>query len=107
MSKITIEHLDAVECIKKYDRPETLFYCDPPYFETAGYAVDFGEADLIRLRDCLFAVRGKMVVSLNEHPRVREIFSGWNFKTASLKYSIGRSTSSKAKERSEVIIKNF
>lgn len=107
MSKVTIEHLDAIACIQKYDRPGTLFYCDPPYFETAGYNVSFEEADLIRLRDSLFAAQGKVVVSLNDHPRVRQIFDGWSFKTASLKYSIGRSAASKSKDRAEVIITNF
>ena len=28
----TIEHLDWAECIRRYDRPATLFYCDPPYW---------------------------------------------------------------------------
>jgi DNA adenine methylase len=67
----------------------------------------FDEPDLIRLRDSLFAARGKVIVSLNDHPRVREIFSGWNFKTVTLKYSIARSTAAKSKDRAEVIIKNF
>jgi DNA adenine methylase len=26
-----IEHLDAIECIKKYDRVGTMIYIDPPY----------------------------------------------------------------------------
>jgi DNA adenine methylase len=25
-----IEQLDWRECIRRYDKPETLFYCDPP-----------------------------------------------------------------------------
>lgn len=107
MSKVTIENLPAVECVRRYDRTETLFYCDPPYFETAGYAVAFTEDDLIRLRDCLFSVKGMVVVSLNDHPRVREIFSGWTFKTVTLKYSINKLAESKSKDRSEVIIMNF
>jgi len=28
---VQIESLDAIECIKKYDAPTTLFYVDPPY----------------------------------------------------------------------------
>lgn len=29
--KVLIEHLPAIELIHKYDGPDTLFYCDPPY----------------------------------------------------------------------------
>ncbi len=107
MSKVTIENLSAIGCIQKYDRPETLFYCDPPYFETAGYEVPFSEQDLIDLRDVLFSIKGKAIISLNDHPRVRELFAGMKIKTTSLKYSIGRSKESKAKDRLEVIIQNF
>jgi len=28
--------------IRRYDRPHTLFYCDPPYWQTEGSGVGFG-----------------------------------------------------------------
>nr|NMN90192.1 DNA adenine methylase [Brenneria salicis ATCC 15712 = DSM 30166]RBP62185.1 DNA adenine methylase [Brenneria salicis ATCC 15712 = DSM 30166] len=28
LARVTVEHLDWVKCIEKYDRPHTLFYCD-------------------------------------------------------------------------------
>jgi DNA adenine methylase len=31
LSQTTIEHLPWQACIDRYDRPHTLFYCDPPY----------------------------------------------------------------------------
>lgn len=42
---VTIENLDFEEVITRYDGPATLFYCDPPYIGTAGYAAPFPEAD--------------------------------------------------------------
>jgi len=42
LSRATIEHLPWQNCITKYDREHTLFYCDPPYWGTEGYGVDFG-----------------------------------------------------------------
>jgi hypothetical protein len=30
MERVTIEHLDACNCIERYDRPSTFFYIDPP-----------------------------------------------------------------------------
>ena len=37
LSRTFIEHLGWAECIRKYDRNATLFYCDPPYWGTEGY----------------------------------------------------------------------
>ncbi|WP_250440382.1 DNA adenine methylase, partial [Delftia tsuruhatensis] len=31
-----VEQLDWAACIDRYDRPHTLFYADPPYWETEG-----------------------------------------------------------------------
>jgi DNA adenine methylase len=42
LSRTLIEHLDWHQCIERYDRPHTLFYCDPPYWGTEGYGVEFG-----------------------------------------------------------------
>ncbi len=37
-----IEHLPWERAVEKYDRPHTLHYLDPPYWETEGYGVEFG-----------------------------------------------------------------
>lgn len=42
LARVNIENLDWVRCIEKYDRDETLFYLDPPYWQTAGYGTEFG-----------------------------------------------------------------
>lgn len=108
--RITIEHLHALECIRRYDRKETLFYIDPPYYETAGYAVPFGHQDFLDLAAALSTIKGRFVLSLNDHEKVREIFGEFKIKTVKLKYSAGNSrtaTKTRSVERGEVIIKNF
>jgi DNA adenine methylase len=108
--RLTIENLDALDCIQRYDRKETLFYLDPPYYETAGYAVPFGHQDFLNLADTLRNVKGRFVLSLNDHKAVREIFKGFNFKNLSLKYSCGNartSSNTRSVERGEVLISNF
>lgn len=107
IKSIVIEHLPALDCIRRYDRPETLFYCDPPYYQTAGYAVPFCEQDFTDLRDTLAAIKGRFMVSLNDHPEVRRLFKAFNFKRLSVKYSASRSEASRAVPRSEVLITNF
>ena len=38
-----VENKSFEDIIKRYDRPHSFFFCDPPYFETAGYGNEFGE----------------------------------------------------------------
>ena len=108
--RLTIEHVSAITCITRYDRKQTVFYIDPPYYDTAGYAVPFGHQDYLDLAAVLSSIKGRFVLSLNDHPKVREIFASHRIKTVSLKYSAGNSRTAKSTrsvERGEVIIKNF
>lgn len=71
-----IENKDFEALIRQYDRSNTFFYCDPPYFETEGhYAVVFGKEDHVRLRDTLAACQGKWLVSYNDCGYIRELYS--------------------------------
>lgn len=109
-NRVTIEHLPAIKCIQKYDRDETFFYIDPPYYDTAGYAVPFSRQDYLDLAAVLSSIKGRFLLSLNDHPAVREIFSAHKIETVSLKYSAGNSRTSKstrAIDRKEVLIRNY
>jgi DNA adenine methylase len=107
MKRVQIENLDAVACITRYDRKHSFFFIDPPYYETAGYADPFCHGDYLRLRSALDQLKGKFLLSLNDHPMVREIFDGFNFKRVTLKYSIGKAAASRGKERAELLIQNY
>ena len=109
LKRVTIEHLDAVECIERYDRPGTFFYIDPPYWGTAGYGTPFGKRDFLRLEETLRKLKGKFILSLNDTPEVRETFKGFKFRTVTTRYSLtnGREKISRGKEISEVLIGNF
>ncbi|PZO05478.1 MAG: restriction endonuclease subunit M [Alphaproteobacteria bacterium] len=88
--------------IERNDRPDTLFYCDPPCWGTEDYygADLFNRGDFERLSACLKAVRGRFILSLNDVPEVREIFSWAAIQAVDLNYHIsGRATPAK-----EVII---
>ena len=41
LSRTYIEHLPWKKLIEKYDRDHTLFYMDPPYWQTESYGVEF------------------------------------------------------------------
>lgn len=110
MSRVTIEHLDACECIRRYDRPTTLFYLDPPYWGTAGYAVSWGEADYLRLRDLLTGIKGRFILSLNDVAKVRSTFKQFRVSRIATKYSAANGAVTpehRAQEQTEVIIRNW
>jgi len=110
LRRVYIEHLDACDCIAKYDRPETFFYLDPPYWHTAGYAVPFDDPDYVRLQHCLAGMRGRFLMSLNDDPAVRKIFRGLRIRTVKTGYSAanGRGDAhGRAVERRELLIQNY
>ncbi|AWV01972.1 DNA adenine methylase [Burkholderia sp. JP2-270] len=97
-----IERLDWADCIDRYDRPHTLFYLDPPYFETRGYGVDFPFAEYERIAERLRRIKGRAIVSLNDHDEIRRVFDGFHIETVPLQYTVAGSH--RSVERSELII---
>ena len=104
LSRVTIEHLDWAECVRRYDRPTTLFYCDPPYFGTAGYGVEFGREQYELLAQAAVAMQGACIISLNDCRQIREIFRGFKIRRTSLKYTIAGSKASTRTSRELIIL---
>lgn len=102
LSSAFIENLEWSKCIDRYDRPHTFFYLDPPYWETEGYGVDFGIEQYEKMSAMLRAIKGRAIVSLNDHPDIRRIFDGFYIETADIKYSVGGGANTV--DRKEVII---
>lgn len=100
LAGVTIECLPFGEFIARYDRAETLFYLDPPYYGCEGdYGADlFERADFERLAEQLRGIRGRFILSLNDAPQVREIFRGFEVEAVRTTYSIagGRGPSAAA-----------
>jgi DNA adenine methylase len=101
LSNTYIEHLSWQECIKRYDRPHTLFYMDPPYWQTEGYGVPFEFDQYEQMAKIIGSIKGKAIISLNDHPDIRECFKDFHIETTNIKYTVG---GGKGVEASEVII---
>ncbi len=104
LSGIVIERLPWQDFITRYDRPETLFYLDPPYW---GCEDDYGKevfsrADFARMGDCLQAIQGKFLLSVNDVPELRKLFAWATVETVALTYSVGGGEHTK--EVTELII---
>lgn len=102
LSQTYIEHLSWQDCIKKYDREHTFFYMDPPYWETEGYGVPFGFEQFEEMARVLGQLKGKAIISLNDHPAIREVFSAYHIERTELKYTVGGG--GKSASASEVLI---
>lgn len=97
-----IERLDWQECIKRYDRPHTLFYLDPPYWQTEGYGVPFEWPQYEAIAHCMRHLQGKAVLSINDHPDIRTCFAGLQMDEVPITYQVGGGGKSVA--RTELII---
>lgn len=106
LSRVVVEHMDWAACIERYDRPHTLFYCDPPYWGTEGYGVGFGLDQYGRMADLLRSIKGKAIVSVNDIPEMREAFAGLTMRRLAIKYSVGGGKKSRA-EKGELLIRNW
>lgn len=79
LKDVVVENQDFETLIRHYDRPESFFYCDPPYHATEGYYQNIGEAgftekDHIRLRDALLSIEGKFLLSYNDDAFIRGLY---------------------------------
>lgn len=98
LSNTYIEHLTCQDCFRRYDRPHTLFYCDPPYWQTEGYGVPFGFDQYEQMAEVLGQIKGKAIVSLNDHPDIRRVFSRYHIESTDITYTVGGGKGSEARE---------
>lgn len=103
LARTYIEHLPWAECIRRYDRPHTLFYCDPPYWGTEGYGVDFGLEQYDQLAELARTIQGKMIISVNDIPEMRRAFDGLRMDRVDLNYTLSRDAKGRSKSGELVI----
>lgn len=102
----TIENLPWQECMRRYDRAHTFFYLDPPYWQTEGYGVPFGIEQYVEMAEIMRSVKGRVMLSINDHPDIRRIFAGLNTLEIGIKYSVGNNHGEVATS-TELVITNW
>lgn len=80
LANTVIENQDFEVLIKHYDRENTFFYCDPPYYSSEYvYQCGFTWDDHLRLKNALANAKGKWLVSYNDCEKIRELYDGYSF----------------------------
>ncbi len=103
LSSVVIEHLPWQDCITRYDRDETLFFLDPPYWETTGYGGDFGLAEHEQLAEAMAGLKGRAILTINDHPDMRRIYGRFVTEPMRTAYTIGGGA--RAKEAGELLVR--
>lgn len=99
-----IENKSWEKCIEIYDTEKTFFFCDPPYLDLTGYGVGFGVDQYELMSTLAKTMKGKIMITINDIPKIREIFDGLNFREVEIKYSIALKEHKKSRE---LIITNY
>ena len=101
-----VENLSFEKVIDKYDREHALFFVDPPYFETTGYENKFGQEHHLLLKDKLTNLKGKFLLTINDHDSTRDWYKDFNIKEVEVNYSVSKNYKNKQKYK-ELIITNY
>lgn len=83
LRRVVVEHRDALDCIRAYDGPDAVIYCDPPYLadtraSTRVYAHE--TADEAHHRDLAAALHecaGTVLLSGYPSPLYDELYADW------------------------------
>jgi DNA adenine methylase len=103
LERVQLESWPYEKILERYDRPQTLFYLDPPYVGVKLYRFNFADADFYTLADRLTRLRGKFVLSINAHPIARAAFSQFETRTVIVPYTVAPG----GKSVRELVVANF
>lgn len=102
----TVENLHWQEIMRRYDRVHSFFYLDPPYWQTEGYGVPFEWDQYEQMAEIMRQAKGKVMVSINDHPDIRRTFDGLTMHELGIKYSVANAHGQPAESR-ELVITNW
>lgn len=104
LKDVVIENKDFEDLITQYDRENTFFYCDPPYYEAECYEVEFPKPDHIRLHDALTRCQGLVMVSYNYCPFICDLYQDFYIFYTKRPNSMSQTVGS---EYEEVVMTNY
>ncbi len=104
LARVQIECLPYEEILVRYDRPTTLFYLDPPYYDRKLYRYNLEREEFGTIAERLSKLKGKFVLSLNDVPEVRSLFKTFRIKGIETAYTAQKVA---GRRYQELLITNF
>lgn len=112
--RVQIEHDTAIDIILRYDSPDTLFYCDPPYVhasrsDTNAYAFEMTDEEHRELAGILHQVQGKVALSGYHCELMDELYGDWTWVAAPTKkaHSTNTGAENNKQDRTEILWVNY
>lgn len=109
LRRIHVENMDFADVIREYDKPTTLFYCDPPYLhetraDTSNYLHELPVERHKELLNQLNTVQGQVVLSGYDSELYNSLTMGWRTVRKTAKSSIqNRNSLDGRADRTEVL----
>ena len=69
--------------------------------------MDFPFDNYERMADFMRRCKGKVMVSINDHPDIRRVFEGFHFETVDIRYSTANQRQGKGEVSGELVIMNW
>ena len=108
LKRLTVENLDCIEVIAKYDSPGTFFYIDPPYYEKEHYYTQaFGQSKHQELAECLNKIQGQFALSYYNFAELDVWYPIGKFSRTTYNVSKQNSSRTNKKRGIELVIRNY
>ena len=106
LSKAILLNKDYLDVIRRYDSKDTFFYLDPPYH---GIGCLYVSCDVSpeQMARAVHGLKGKFLLSYNDHPDVRRAFRGYKIEKVQHIYEMPRSSTGSTKQVTELLIRNY
>ena len=102
----TIYNTDYKQIIKKYDKPSTFFFLDPPARESSG-TYRYSAINIPDLLDILKNIKGKFLLSIADIDVKKSVFKPFNVFTVPTKYVGEKSKGGQTYKVKEYLITNY
>jgi len=102
---VNIQSQDYKAILKKYDKPTTFFFLDPPYEKSKGLYKNF-YIDFEEMAQLLKKLKGKFLLTINDSSAIRNIFKDFYIYPISVKSQSAGNAYFKA-VRNELFITNY
>jgi DNA adenine methylase len=94
----TIENLSWEAMLARYDRKETFFFLDPPYYKAPCYTQNMDMPDYENMARHLARVKGRFILTINDCYEMREVFGGFIQRRVGLNYTVAKGAQKKVRE---------